>query len=388
MAGSQSENSGCFSTLLRHLLCSNGAPTHPSDDAPVAEPSSQQTTDAGPVFIKDSPKRDPVKTHRPSQKPAGVVARLMGLDSLPDTKWVPGAKPPDAFLRSRSVNFMDYLLELDLDEADSNRHRRVRTSVSFREVPASLAEREKSEDLIVLYLGGEEDLGKNKKKKGESRGKRKQKTATAKKKKKTNEMEGEREEGKERKVSRLRDEPRRVKPSQRDRGGRHCAELKLKARKPLMAVNEEEALVADLEFANGGRRDKRPAIGGGETSSSPVSVLDQPPASRLREYKTNRHFSSLQLEHIILDPFVRDQTPCNQQIDRSPEVDRFIEEVIKVRKLAEEDVQSSKWFRVGELSSSLGSADLEELSVMLEHHVLDHLVEEVVRFLCRRRSSF
>ncbi|XP_030449887.1 uncharacterized protein LOC115672257 [Syzygium oleosum] len=380
MARSQSENSGCFSALLRHLLCSNGAPTHPSDDALVAEPSSKSTNDADPVFIKESPKRDPARTHRPSQRPAGVVARLMGLDSLPDTKWVPRAKSPDTFLRSRSVNFMDYLLELDLDEADRNRHRRVRTSVSFREVPASLADREKSEDLIVLYLGDEEDLGKNKKKKGESRGRRKQKTptTTTKKKKKEKEMESEREEGKERKVSRLRDEPRRVKVSQRDRGGQpqHCAELKLRARKPLMVVKEKEALVGgDLAFVSGGRRDKRAAVGGGETSSSPVSVLDQPPASRLQEDSTtNRHFSSVQLARIILDPFVRDQKPCNNQIDGSSEVDHFIEEVIKVRKLAEEDVQRSKWFRVG-------SANLEELSAMLEHHVLDHLVEEVVRFL-------
>ncbi|KAF8042064.1 hypothetical protein BT93_A0610 [Corymbia citriodora subsp. variegata] len=387
MAGSRSENSGCFSALLRHLLCSDGAPTHPSDDATVAEPSSQHAAGADPAFIKESPKRDPVRTHWQPQKPAGVVARLMGLDSLPDTKWVPSAKSPDAFLRSRSVNFMDYLLELDLDGAESNRHRRVRTSVSFREVPASLADREKSEDLIVLYLGDEEDPGKNKDK-FESRGKRKQKTATKKKKKgkKKMESEHERQEGKERKVSRLRDEPRRVKVSQRDR--RHCAEMKLKARKPLTAVKEEEALVGDLESSSGGRRDKRAAAGGGETSSSPVSVLDQPSASRLREDSTNRHLSSLQLAHIILDPFVRDQTPCNHQIDRSPEVDRFIGEIIKVTRLAEEDVQSLEWIRIGESSSSLGSADLEELSGMLEHHVLDHLVDEVVRFLCRGRSSF
>lgn len=384
MARPRSENSGCFSALLRHLLCSDGAPTHPSDDTLVAEPSSKRTTGPDPIFIKESPRRDPVRTHRPSQKPAGVVARLMGLESLPDTKWVPRTKSPDAFLRSRSVNFMDYLLELDLDEAGRNRHRRVRTSVSFREVPAPSADREESEDLIVLFLGDEEGLGKNNKKKGKSRGKRKQKTATTTTtttmKKKKKKMESEREAGKERKVSRLRDEPRRVKASRRDPGGQHCAELKPKARKPLTAVEEKEASAGDQESASGGRREKRVATGGGETSSSPVSVLDQPQAGRLQEDKTDRHFSSLQLARIILDPFVRDQKPCNDSIDRSSEADRFAEEVIKGRKLAEEDVRSSKWFGVGELASSLGSADLEELNATLERHVLDHLVEEIVRF--------
>ncbi|XP_030537257.1 uncharacterized protein LOC115745794 [Rhodamnia argentea] len=377
MARPQSENSGCFSALLRHLLCSGGAPTHPSDDALVAEPSSKRTTVPNPILIMESPKRDPVRTHWPSQKPAGVVARLMGLESLPDTKWVPRAKSPDAFLRSRSVNFMDYLLELDLDEAGRNQHRRVRTSVSFREVPASSADREESEDLIVLYLGDEEGLGKSNKKKGKSRGKRKEKTATTTPTKKK--MESERQECKQRKVSRLRDEPRRDKASRGDRGGQHCAELKPKARKPLTAVEEKEASADDQEFVSGGRRDKRVATAGGETSSSPVWVVDQPQAGRLQEDKTDRHFSSPQLAHIILDPFVRDQKPCNDPVDRFLGADRFAEEVIKVRKLAEEEVHCSKWFGVGELSSSLGSADLKDLSAMLEHHVLDHLVEEIVR---------
>ncbi|KAI9201009.1 hypothetical protein LWI28_016481 [Acer negundo] len=43
----------------------------------------------------------------------GVVARLMGLDSLPETNWIPIGKSPNSVTRSRSVNFMDYLLKFD-----------------------------------------------------------------------------------------------------------------------------------------------------------------------------------------------------------------------------------------------------------------------------------
>ncbi|KAK4860527.1 hypothetical protein QYF36_025629 [Acer negundo] len=45
----------------------------------------------------------------------GVVARLMGLDSLPETNWIPTGKSPNSVTRSRSVNFMDYLLKFDPD---------------------------------------------------------------------------------------------------------------------------------------------------------------------------------------------------------------------------------------------------------------------------------
>lgn len=62
----------------------------------------------------------------------------MGLDSLPNTSRVSfRVKPPDSVTRSKSVNFIDYLLQFDpsYHQEQERIHRRMRTS-SFREVPA------------------------------------------------------------------------------------------------------------------------------------------------------------------------------------------------------------------------------------------------------------
>ena len=80
----------------------------------------------------------------------GIVARLMGLDSLPESNWV-----PNSITRSMSLNFMDYFPEID--GANGGHHRRVRTSVSFREVPASLDRQ--NHDCLVLFLENVDEAG-------------------------------------------------------------------------------------------------------------------------------------------------------------------------------------------------------------------------------------
>ncbi|CAJ1806166.1 unnamed protein product [Sphenostylis stenocarpa] len=88
----------------------------------------------------------------------GVVARLMGLDSLPSTNLVPSTNTPDSVPRSRSVNFVDYLLKFDTSQAN---HHQVKTSASFREVPAPFDQhnnKKTNRDLVVLYWdSGSED---------------------------------------------------------------------------------------------------------------------------------------------------------------------------------------------------------------------------------------
>ncbi|KAL3638065.1 hypothetical protein CASFOL_018078 [Castilleja foliolosa] len=104
----------CYSAVLRRLLCSSSLPTHPSDqfnDIPKAED----------CFKNEENVKQSVNSINP-----GVVARLMGLDSFPNT---PSAQTLGSFFRSRSVNSIDFISHFD----PVKQHRRVRTSVSFRE---------------------------------------------------------------------------------------------------------------------------------------------------------------------------------------------------------------------------------------------------------------
>lgn len=176
-------NSGCLPAVLRRLLCSGNLPTHPSEALTEPKPDTKlmaRATEPGP----------------------GVVARLMGLSSLPDPHWVPNHLAPGAVPRSKSVNFADYLLHFDSNQAH---HRRIRTSASFREVPTS----NPHNDFFVLYtkdyfdgyaLEIEPCLKKPETHRfGEEKEKQSKSNDMKKKKMKENEL----------KISKLRDEPRR-----------------------------------------------------------------------------------------------------------------------------------------------------------------------------------
>ncbi|KAL1539520.1 hypothetical protein AAHA92_23993 [Salvia divinorum] len=107
----------CFAAVLSRLLCSGGLPTHPSDQ--LIEPKIEKFE--FPAKPEEIAKR--IST-------PGVVARLMGLESFPASSQYKERKLED-FFRSRSVNSIDFLSHFDL--AKPRNHRRVRTSVSFRE---------------------------------------------------------------------------------------------------------------------------------------------------------------------------------------------------------------------------------------------------------------
>ncbi|GER26666.1 30S ribosomal protein S13 [Striga asiatica] len=108
----------CFSSVFRRMLCSGSLPTHPSDQFPETS-----------ITENHSKHNEIVKNQGTGSKP-GVVAKLMGLDSFPDSpSWAHKDTSLGSFLRSRSVNSIDFLPRFD----SSRLHRRVRTSVSFRE---------------------------------------------------------------------------------------------------------------------------------------------------------------------------------------------------------------------------------------------------------------
>lgn len=134
----------------------NGVPTHPSLELDHASaPHSKKKTKSLVLADQSYKTSSPPLVSSSAQKP-GIVARLMGLETLPDftrrvdprMKSTPGTVP-----RSYSVNFMDHLIT-GVDPLGHvtlhPHHRRVRTSVSFREVVVP-RHQSQQDDLLVLY---------------------------------------------------------------------------------------------------------------------------------------------------------------------------------------------------------------------------------------------
>lgn len=113
----EKNSGGCFAAVLSRLLCSGGLPTHPSER--LIEPR-----------IEKLEHRKPLESAKSCSNP-GVVARLMGLESFPAENCK--ERTLGDYFRSRSVNSIDFLSHFDPVKPRNHRHRRVKTSVSFRE---------------------------------------------------------------------------------------------------------------------------------------------------------------------------------------------------------------------------------------------------------------
>ncbi|KAG8374419.1 hypothetical protein BUALT_Bualt11G0129800 [Buddleja alternifolia] len=130
MKKSANENSStkCFSDILRRLLCTGNLQTHPSDQ--FIEANKKEKDDQRAEKCLDNVTQLAARSSSP-----GVVAKLMGLDSFPNTPLAPRDRTLGSYFRSRSANSIDFLSHFDPTRkgSDHHRHRRVRTSVSFRE---------------------------------------------------------------------------------------------------------------------------------------------------------------------------------------------------------------------------------------------------------------
>ncbi|XP_019057834.1 PREDICTED: uncharacterized protein LOC104810708 [Tarenaya hassleriana] len=104
----------CISGILRGFLCSRASPTYPSDQISDSDTKLREfsSTDTG----YDEP---------------GLVARLMGLDSMPSTDRTPIASK--SITRNRSLNSVD-CLRRDSDQIHGN-HRRARSVLALRHLP-------------------------------------------------------------------------------------------------------------------------------------------------------------------------------------------------------------------------------------------------------------
>ncbi|KAK4342740.1 hypothetical protein RND71_038556 [Anisodus tanguticus] len=140
----------CFSDIFQRLFCGGSLPTHPSDQ--FKEPNIRTTFDhpSQKLPFKAEPNTSTNKVA--ANNSPGIVARLMGLDTLPDEEKTNFG----SFSRSRSVNSLDYLMKFNLTE--NFHHRRVRTSVSFRDMPNFDTEF-KSEFLVFCFNDEKEKHG-------------------------------------------------------------------------------------------------------------------------------------------------------------------------------------------------------------------------------------
>lgn len=145
----KSASAGCLAGILRRILCYGSLPTYPSDHIPEAANSIDQSQND-----RDFKPKEKTEETDSSATPS-LVARLMGLESIPDANLV---STPNSISRSLSMNSVERLLG-DHDPIQAHDRRRVK---SFREMPTFL---ENEEFLILSFENG----GENKERRSKGR---------------------------------------------------------------------------------------------------------------------------------------------------------------------------------------------------------------------------
>ncbi|XP_068644171.1 uncharacterized protein [Aristolochia californica] len=125
---------GCLSGILRRFLCGDNVSSHVTEDTTY--------TGYSPFQYEETKEKVEVP-------PPNLVARLMGLESMPEFDWVP--RTPNTIGRSRSANSLHNWI--DLDPARCGR-RRLKSCTSFREIPTFL--QLENEDFLLLSFGCED----------------------------------------------------------------------------------------------------------------------------------------------------------------------------------------------------------------------------------------
>ncbi|KAI3877002.1 hypothetical protein MKX03_024587 [Papaver bracteatum] len=143
LSNSQNVTTKCFSSIIRRFLGVGGFRTHPFDC--IKEPNQVQHDDDEFTLL------DEKKT--PSTP--GLVARLMGLETMPELEslMTEKKKNPESIGRSRSTNSVDFSAKVDRNH---RKHRRVKSSLSFLEMPECF-ELENDEFLLLTFENDEEE---------------------------------------------------------------------------------------------------------------------------------------------------------------------------------------------------------------------------------------
>ncbi|KAL6278149.1 hypothetical protein ACE6H2_021750 [Prunus campanulata] len=414
-SSSVNQSSGCFNGVLRRLLCSGSVPTHPTDQ--IAESYTTQLT-----LLPEKPNPDLKIQSSASSVTPGIVARLMGLDSLPKTNWVSKGRAPDLVSRSRSVSFADYLVDLDLADQDlQHHHRRVRTSVSFREVPAAL-NHQKSPDFLLVYLDNvdkSKEIG-SKVKKSETgfgelkQGRKEQRSRNKENSKRESDEIMKQKKKKEKmvaikqnkKISKLKDEPRRecgaqsskskglgysVSPNKKTsykNGGaanfkessdRHQLKKTTQKKKAV-----EEPRIKKTNHRHAFAKEKEAAGFHGSENTSPVSVLDIDEMLIQHEawlsgysmpMDLNSNMKSSPKAPCIADPEVRTARRKDFEPIKDEDTRDYAELLAsKIQRWTEEDLKESNWVT----KNVAGFEGYEEICMEFEGLILDMLLHQAI----------
>ncbi|KAK4268590.1 hypothetical protein QN277_025220 [Acacia crassicarpa] len=355
--------SGCFSRFFRLLLCAhstNAPPIHPSDHLPPPQT---------PPSLPNKP--NPVPT-TPS-----LVARLMGLESLPNTSRVSNRVLPDSVPRSKSFNFIDYLLQLDPTHQDRQEasHRRFRTS-SFREVPvlSSPFRQEKNDGDVVVFLWDDVDAAARESRRDDVVGqslKKQEEVGSLK------ELKKQRKEKKKKKISKLKNEPRtRVSVSTSTRNYGDGSFMSPRMRKEEFVEPRFKRKVRSNRSSLKKMKNKSCS-----ENLSPVSVLDvgEDQGFPLKN-KTNFTDETKGMASKSKRESSADERGGKSNIHHKSETEECSELMAKVRKLAENDVQQM-FDSVGRKGVFGSDHCFEEIPLVLEHKIFDLLLREVVHEL-------
>ncbi|KAI3988869.1 hypothetical protein MKX01_016440 [Papaver californicum] len=138
LSNSQNVTAKCFSSIIRRFLGVGSFRTHPFDCN--KEPNQVQHDDE--FTLHDE------KTQAAPSTP-GLVARLMGLETMPELELMKNEKTknPESIGRSRSTNSVDFSAKVDQKH---RQHQRVKSSSSFLEMP-ELFELENDEFLLLTF---------------------------------------------------------------------------------------------------------------------------------------------------------------------------------------------------------------------------------------------
>lgn len=373
------------------MLCTENVSTQPPDYITDCKPT---------VLDMNKPKKDEKKHEIGTQSGGpGIVARLMGLDSLPqDTNWAPKVTTPDSFSRSRSVNFADYLLKFDLNDHQSHQlHRRARTSVSFREVPASFQQL-KSSDFLVVYLDDVDNSSKEMRK-SELGFKRKEKSKSTQSRREYKSLSLKDPKEKERtdnKISKLKNEPRKRIVQQKtgkQNGSRDLGSVlpcKKKDQKDgggkLKVLKRENQKKSPEKFTRKRKNHQQASnkiqpIESSAENLIPVSVLEE-----IYNLYSEGHSRSMNADmktevksNVSYDNELKLRTALKKEQGKAESTEMaeyFAELAEQLRRLAEEDLSRTYWIST-RAKNMLHFEGVEDICMEFEWDIIDVLLDEV-----------
>ncbi|CAN8257425.1 unnamed protein product [Cochlearia groenlandica] len=426
---SQQDNpkTGCLTAVVRRMLCSGSQQTHPSDNILDSDETLELLIPYQDDVLEDH-KKD-IKTDTQTQNddvsppppPPNVVAKLMGLDNtvLGSNRFRYFDDSGSAVARSKSVNFMDYILrnhdDEEEDEEDKNGQRqcrKVKASVSFREIvptsgrsSSSNNQQQKKHDFLLLYLDKLDEKRELAGSSSFSKSKRFEKVVVEEDSKKPPLPLLEKKKENEKVAKKFKDEPRKVVKKKKKSDNR--SDVVNGAKKVRWFLSPSKSTKSSEKTALlGGDSKNIPAseFTGEESESpenksnnaSPVSVLDRDLYDYLfldddyyfsGESESATELSTKQVETSTTKSSSSSKTrtiSCTNKKENNndSEENEFITKLMNMLSdLSEQDIKSSTWVS----SSSTHPVDfthIQDFCVDFGQQILDLVLDQLVDELC------